>query len=130
MRTNWSAWDCNICDFLRRENRGVGEKKGIKVLWCKWFHREDHVCWDNLWKKDNVKPIRKGAVEKAIPGKCVWFCNKCKRSWTTVNPVVFETDCADDRGVLPKKYYRQPGLQVLIRKCKCDSTKLGEKKNA
>ena len=48
---------------------------------CKWFHKRDHVCWDDLM--DDGDPVG------PIPGDLCWVCNKCKRYWSTPNPHVF-----------------------------------------
>lgn len=84
-------------------------KEWWKRLKCKWFHKRDHECWDDTFTKE---------YPEGIPGKCIWLCNKCKRHWATVNPKVLQTDCADDRGVLPEKYYRQPGFELILKRCK------------
>lgn len=52
-----------------------------KNLWCKWFHRKDHACWDPL-----LIAYLDGAP---LPGNECWTCNKCYRWWRKVTPERF-----------------------------------------
>lgn len=49
-------------------------------LVCKWFHKKDHVCWDDLWEEEYS-----GGLEGFLPGNRCWVCNRCTRAWTTPN---------------------------------------------
>jgi hypothetical protein len=63
----------NKLGHIKKRRRSLGER-WAPAWWCKLFHRKDHVCWDEVFKKESGWDP---------PGRACWFCEKCHRSWST-----------------------------------------------
>lgn len=52
-------------------------KVWVCSLWCKAFHKEDYVCWDDFWRDHRESPL---------PGPRSLLCQRCMRAWHEPNP--------------------------------------------